>query len=346
MRSKKRITHVDVAKHAGVSTAVVSYVINDGPRPTSPDVRERVLQAIKTLDYHPNASARGLRAQQTRTIGLVFNDFLPMNVFFSSYSASILTGLTAQLKARGYYVLIYPLDVGEDIQGLERLLRSQRVDGVVVRLAQEPPHTDTLLEAIAAASVPCVCIEQPGAERFGFSSITYDDRRGAYEATSYLIAQGHRRIGHIYGDLRYLTARLRLDGYRCALSDHGIHVNDELITGGTWTAETARAGVAHLFSSGHPPTAIFVASDDLAFIVIEEIRSRNYRIPADVSVIGFDDVELARQKDPPLTTVRIPLIELGRRAVDLVLDTIQAGSDNISTRAEVLPVELVRRASA
>src|SRR5215468_704547 len=150
MRSKKRVTHLDVAKHAGVSTAVVSYVINDGPRPTSPEVRERVLQAIKALDYHPNASARGLRAQQTRTIGLIFNDFLPMNVFFSSYSASILTGLTAELKARGYYVLVYPIDVGEETLGLERLLRSQRVDGVVVRLAQEPPHTDALLEIIAA----------------------------------------------------------------------------------------------------------------------------------------------------------------------------------------------------
>jgi LacI family transcriptional regulator len=226
------------------------------------------------------------------------------------------------------------------------LLRSQRVDGVVVRLAQEPPHTDTLLEAIAAASVPCVCIEQPGAERFGFSAITYDDRRGAYDATSYLIAQGHRRIGHIYGDLRYLTARLRLDGYRSALSDHGIHVDDELIAGGTWTAETARTGVAQLFSIARPPTAIFVASDDLAFIVIEELRKREYHIPADVSVIGFDDVELARQKDPPLTTVRIPLIEMGRRAADLVLDAIQAEHDDISMRAVVLPVELVRRGSA
>ena len=133
MRSKKRITHVDVAKHAGVSTAVVSYVINDGPRPTSPDVRERVMRAIRDLDYHPNAVARGLRARRTNTIGFVVDDYHSLDVFVSPYSARILTGLTAQLKARGYYLLLYPLDIGEDMSDIELLLRSGRLDGIVLR---------------------------------------------------------------------------------------------------------------------------------------------------------------------------------------------------------------------
>src|ERR1700712_2441503 len=130
MPSQKRITHLDVAKRAGVSTAVVSYVINNGPRPTSPEMRERVIKAIQELDYHPNAVARGLRAQRTNTIGFVFEDFNSLNVFITPYSAGILTGLTSQLKARGYYMLLFPMDVGENMHDVELLLRSGRLDGI------------------------------------------------------------------------------------------------------------------------------------------------------------------------------------------------------------------------
>lgn len=346
MRSKKRITHLDVAKRAGVSTAVVSYVINDGPRPTSPEVRERVMQAIRELDYHPNAVARGLRARRTNTIGFVVDDYNSLDVFVSPYSARILTGLTSQLKARGYYLLLYPMDIGEEMHDIERLLRSGRLDGIVVRLVQDPPDTDALLEVIARTHVPCVCIERPGAPRFGFSAVTYDDKRGAYAATSYLITQGHRRIGHISGDRRYSTARARLDGYRQALADYGIAADDTLVYGDDWAPEIAREGVARLLGLESPPTAIFAASDNLAINAIEELRARGRQVPDDMAVIGFDDIEMARELVPPLTTVRIPLFEIGRRAADLLLDVVQAEHDDIAGRLEVVPVELVRRGSA
>ena len=346
MRAKKRVTHLDVAKRAGVSTAVVSYVINDGPRPTSPEVRERVIRAIRELDYHPNAVARGLRARRTNTIGFVVDDYNSLDVFVSPYSARILTGLTSQLKARGYYLLLYPMDIGEDMNDIELLLRSGRLDGIVVRLVQDPPDTDALLEVIARTHVPCICIERPGAPRFGFSAVTYDDKRGAYAATSYLIAQGHRRIGHICGDRRYSTARGRLEGYRRALADHGIAADDTLVYGDDWAPEVARAGVARLLELESPPTAIFVASDNLAINTIEELRRRGRHVPDDMAVIGFDDIEMASELVPPLTTVRIPLLEIGQRAADLLLDIVQAEHDDIAGRLEVLPVELVRRGSA
>lgn len=346
MRSKKRVTHRDVAKRAGVSTAVVSYVINDGPRPTSPEVRERVIKAIQELDYHPNAVARGLRARRTNTIGFIVNDYNPLKVFVSSYSATVLTGLTAQLKSQHHYVLVYPMVVGEDMHDVELLLRSGRLDGVVVRLVQDPPETDALLELIAATHVPCVCIERPGSARFGFRSVTYDDRRGAYDATQYLIARGHRRIGHIRGDLRYSTARARLDGYRQALATHAIPVDEALIFGDVWSPATARVGVRRLLALPRPPTAIFAASDDFAFNIIEELRMRGRRVPEDIAVIGFDDIELGAEMTPPLTTVRIPLIEMGRRAADMLLETIQAGHDDSHQRIDVLPVELVQRGTA
>src|SRR5205823_451521 len=116
---EKRVTHRDVAQLAGVSTAVVSYVINNGPRPTSPEVRERVMKAIRELDYHPNAFARGLRAHRTNTIGFIVNDYYALTVFLSGYTAAILTGLTMQLKAHGYYILVYPMPIGEDLNDIE-----------------------------------------------------------------------------------------------------------------------------------------------------------------------------------------------------------------------------------
>ena len=346
MRSKKRVTHLDVAKLAGVSTAVVSYVINNGPRPTSPEVRERVLWAIRKLDYHPSAVARGLRAQRTNTIGFVVDDYYSLDVFVSPYSARILTGLTARLKSRGYYVLLYPMDIGEDLTGVDLLLRSGRLDGIVVRLVQDPPDTDALLSVIAATGVPCVTIERPGAPGFGFSAVTYDDQRGGYAATSYLIERGHRRIGHISGDPRYSTARGRLDGYRRALADRGIAGDDELIYGDDWAPEVGRASVTHFLGLRNPPTAIFAASDDLAIRAIEALRANGRRVPEDVAVVGFDDIQAAGELDPPLTTMRIPLLDLGQRAADLLLDVIQTEHDDVPPRQETLPVELVRRGSA
>jgi LacI family transcriptional regulator len=345
MRSKQRVTHRDVAARAGVSTAVVSYVINDGPRPTSPEVRERVLRAIHELDYHPNAMARGLRARRTNTIGLIIDDYSPLDVFISPYSARILTGLTAQLKSHGYYVLLYPLDIDEEIRNIELLLRSGRLDGVVVRLVQDPPDSDALLEMITRTGVPCVTIERPGAARFNLCGVSYDDQRGAYEATSYLIARGHRRIAYLNGDPRYASARGRLAGYRQALLDHGLPLDTALICGGDWDPAVARQQVGQLWQRSMLPTALFAASDNLAMAAIDTFRARGLRVPEDVAVIGFDDIDLASEITPALTTVRIPLTEIGRRAADLVVDQIESPEAARPAQTDIVPFELVVRAS-
>src|SRR5260221_209582 len=137
MPTRKRVTHQDVAKLAGVSTAVVSYVINNGPRPTSPEIRERVLLAIAELDYHPSALARSLRSQRTNTIGYIASDFYdmgPIQIFTAPSSSAILTGLVTETKAQGYYLMVYPIGVDETLSQLQVLLRSGRLDAVVVRL--------------------------------------------------------------------------------------------------------------------------------------------------------------------------------------------------------------------
>ncbi|MGH2558002.1 MAG: LacI family DNA-binding transcriptional regulator [Thermomicrobiales bacterium] len=340
---RKPATQRDVARRANVSTAVVSYVINNGPRPTSPEVRERVLQAIADLDYHPNAFARGLRARRTHTIGFVANDFHPLESFGSHYLASILSALTAELKAHGYYLLMYPLMIGEDLTPLDQLLRSERLDGVVVRLVQDPPATDALLDLITRSGIPAVCIERPGAARFALRSVTYDDAAGAHAATSYLVDRGHTRVAHLHGDLRYATGRARLKGYKQALSDAGLPVDSHLIRGCTWSTSRATREMRRLLGIADPPTAVFAASDDIALGALEALRADGRRVPEDVALVGFDDIPLAQELTTPLTTVRIPLADIGRRAAHMLT---HEGDEDRNALVDVLPVKLIRRASA
>ena len=273
-RSRKRVTHRDVARLAAVSTAVVSYVINNGPRAASPEARARVLKAIEDLDYHPNAVARGLRAQRTHTIGFIARDYSPLDVFVSPFSAAVLTGLAVELKDNGYYLLVHPLGIGEDLAPLGRLLRSGRLDGVVVRLVDSTPNSDALLELVAAAGLPCVCLERPVDPRFGFGSVLFNNVDGGHTATAYLVSQGHRRIAHLGGDPLYESARARRVGYERALREAGLPIDAQLIQGGSWDPTTVDAAVRTLRGLADPPTAIFAANDSLAFRAVEDPPQR------------------------------------------------------------------------
>ena len=264
-----------MAERANVSTAVVSYVINNGPRQTSPAVRERVL--------------------------------------------------AAELKPRGDYLLLYPLTIDEDPAALAALLCSGHLDGIVLRVVQDPPATDHLIELVQRTEIPCVWIERPAAPRFGLTSVTYDDLGGGYLATRRLIERGHRRIAHLQGDVRYATAWDRLAGYKRALSEAGRPIDERLIRAASW--EMAEAA-----------TAIFAASDDMALGVVERLRALGRRMPDDVAVVGFDGIPLRRDIDPPLITIRVPFHELGRRAAELVLGPPKQADP---AHQETLPVELM-----
>jgi DNA-binding LacI/PurR family transcriptional regulator len=343
--ARKRVTHRDVARHAGVSPAVVSYVINGGPRGTSAAARARVLEAIQELAYQPNSLARALRIQRTHTIGFVSCDFSPLDVFVSPYSAGILTGLAAELAARGYYLLVYPLLAGDDAAPLRALLRGGRLDGVVLRLVEDAPRTNAVLEAVSEAGMPCVCVERTGDPRFGFGAITFDDDRGAYDATRYLVSRGHRRIAHVQGDPHYASARARRAGYERALADSGLELESELIQGDSWTPARADASVGRLLALVDPPTAIFAASDSLAFRAVEVLRAAGRRIPDDVAVVGIDDVAVASEMVPPLTTVRIPLAEIGRRAAHRIADLVDAAGEGLAYH-ETVPLQIIQRSTA
>jgi len=339
----QRITHLDVARRAGVSPAVVSYVINNGPRATSAGARERVLRAIEELNYHPHAFARGLRSQRTHTVGFLARDYSPLDLFVSPYSAGVLTGLTAELNEHGYYLLVHPLLIGEDLDRVGALLQSGRLDGLVLRLVESAATAnDSLLELIASTHIPCVCLEQPPDRRFGFDSVVFDSVAGAHAATAYLITRGHRRIAHLQGDPLYDSARERRRGYERALQEAGLPIDADLIRGDSWDPASADAAVRALCALADPPTAIFAANDNLAFRALGILHVAGLRVPEDVALVGFDDIPLAAEMVPPLTTMRIPLVEIGRRASGRVLQMIES-STRSSAQTDVIVPELVQR---
>jgi len=343
MEQKRRVTLKDVAARAGVSTAVVSYVINQGPRPTSKDLNERVHRAIAELDYHPNHAARGLRARRTRTIAISTYDYQPSSSFFSHYLGVVLAAMTEALQSNGYYLLLIPFAIDSNLTQLRQLLGEGRVDAIAMRFVTDPPSSDAVLDVIAEANLPCVCIERPGALRFGFPSVTYDDREGGRLAMEHLLGKGHRRIAHIHGDLRYASAQARLASYRGALNAAGLLFDPSLLVGSPWDMKVARVATQQLLDLGDPPSAIFAASDDLAIGAVQAIEHRGLSVPHNIAVIGFDDIPFSNQMMPRLSTVRLPLEEMGRRAAAL-LSSGWAVSDG--PRDVSLPVELILRETA
>jgi LacI family transcriptional regulator len=301
-----------------------------------------VLRAIEELNYHPHAFARGLRSQRTHTVGFLARDYSPLDLFVSPYSAGVLTGLTAELNEQGYYLLVHPLLIGEELDRISALLRSGRLDGLVVRLVESAAANDALLELIASARIPCVCLEQTADRRFGFDSVVFDSAAGAYAATAHLVARGHRRIAHLQGDPLYDSARERRRGYENALRDAGLPIDPELIRGDSWDPASADAAVRALCGLDDPPTAIFAANDNLAFRTLGILHVAGLRVPEDVALVGFDDIPLAAEMVPPLTTMRIPLVEIGRRASRRVLHMIDSNTPS-SAQTDVIIPELVER---
>jgi LacI family transcriptional regulator len=223
------------------------------------------------------------------------------------------------------------------------LLREKRVDGIAARFVTDPPETDSVLALIEESRVPCVCVERPGAERFGFSSVTYDDQEGGRLAVEHLLAQGHTRVAHIHGDMRYASAQARLASYESALRAAGLAIDPDLIVGSPWGTREANVVTQRLLDLADPPTAIFAASDDLAIGAVQAIEHRGRSVPRDLAVIGFDDIPLSDEMMPRLSTVRLPLEEMGRQTAKL----LTSDSVDLSRQQNVsLPVELILRETA
>lgn len=304
-------TMKDVAERAGVSITTVSHVVN-GTRFVSEKVRDRVTGVMEELGYRPNILARGLRRGESGTVGLIVPDVT------NPYFAEIARSVEDACAERGYGVILCNSDGRPERQKMAvEVLASNRVGGLILVNVGVTRREAALFEGL---SIPMVMLDReiPGVP---LDSIQIDNARGGFQATEHLLALGHRRIACLAGPSQVSPSGDRVDGYRQALKQAGIPVDPELIFTGDFTPEGGHACAGQIMTMGKArPTALFACNDLMAFGAITGFSENGLRIPADISVIGFDDISLASYCNPTLTTVAQPRHEMGQMAVKILLE--------------------------
>ena len=319
-----------MAARAGVGVATVSRVMN-GSASVRPATRERVLDAIKALNYRPSSVARSLSLQRTMVVAAL----LPW--FTNPSAVQRVRGIVEGLSSSQYDLMVFDIESeARQRRAFELFDRGDRADGLLV-VSTLPPEQE--VERIRAARIPCILVD---AVHPALPSIAVDDVGGGEVATRHLVELGHRRIALI-GDpppeFRFEWSRDRTRGYERALRQAGIEVRPEYVREGTRLLHVARAIAVELLSLPERPTAIFASSDTQALGALEAARGFGISVPQELSIVGFDDIEVASYVG--LTTVRQPLAESGRRGAELLLRAL--GGRPVDLRTELLPLELVVR---
>ncbi|MFC5955604.1 LacI family DNA-binding transcriptional regulator [Streptomyces pratens] len=343
-RGGGRPTLEEVAARAGVGRGTVSRVINGSPR-VSDATRALVEAAVAELGYVPNTAARALAANRTDAIALVVPE--PETRFFAEpYFSDMLRGVGAALSDTEMQLLLIFAGSDRERQRLADYLAAHRVDGVLLVSVHAD---DPLPDMLAQLEIPAV-ISGPRSAAETLTSVDSDNYGGARHAVEHLLGRGRRRIAHITGRLDVYGAQRRVDGYRDALRDAGHPADDLMIEAGDFSEEGGRSAMTALLERRPDLDAVFAASDVTAAGARHALREAGRRIPDDVALVGYDDSAIARHMDPPLTSVRQPIEEMGRRMIDLLLaevaDRRPPASRELDRRQVVLATELVERASS
>ncbi len=327
------INITEVARRAGVSNATVSRVLAEKPY-VSEDVRQRVLRAVQELNYHPSRVARSLRVRTSQIIGLIISDI--QNPFFTS----LVRAVEDQAYANKYAIFLCNSDEDVAKENLYiDLMLSERVAGVIITPTRE---TGGPARKLIEAKVPVVSVDRRILD-LKVDTVVLDNVGAAYDLVSYLIAQGHRRIGAILGSQQMTTGHERHRGYKAALADHAIPLDPDLVRTGMPRETLGYQYANELLDVAVPPTAIFTGNNLLTIGALRAINERRLRIPEDIAIVGFDDVEWVSLIKPSLTVVAQPTYELGKMAATLVLDRI--ARPDLPIHEVVLKPELVIRES-
>ncbi|MET8677680.1 LacI family DNA-binding transcriptional regulator [Streptomyces sp. NPDC004647] len=333
-----RPTLEEVAARAGVGRGTVSRVINGSPR-VSDRTRAAVERAVAELGYVPNRAARALAGNRADAVALVIPE-PETRLFAEPYFSDIIRGVGAELADTDLQLLLTLIRTPKERQRLAQYLSAHRVDGVLLVSVHTDDPLPDLLEQI---EMPAVLSGRRSA-RESVPYVDSDNVGGARTAVEHLIERGRRRIATITGPLDMYVAQCRLDGYRQALTDAGIPADEDLVAGADFTEEGGRRAMRELLDRGADPDAVFAASDVMAAGARQVLRESGRRVPGDVALVGFDDSPVARHMDPPLTSVRQPIEEMGRAMARVLLEEI---AERSRARPQlVLPTELVVRASS
>jgi LacI family transcriptional regulator len=324
----------DVAALAGISYTTVSHVVNK-TRPVSEEVRVKVEAAIKTLDYVPSAVARSLKAKTTATIGLLVPNSL------NPYFAELARGIEDYCERNGYCVILCNSDDNPDKQrSYLRVLLEKRIDGLIVASAGGDAG---LVEGLAGVRTPMVIVDR-GLEGVNADMVRIDHEYGAYLATRHLLELGHRDIATIGGPASTSVAQMRLAGYCRALKEAGVEVARERMLESDFTS-TGGYNTAAILLENNPPSAIFAGNDMIGIGVLRAAAERNIRVPTELSVIGFDDIQMSRYVYPALTTVGQSILQLGEMAAEVLLRRI-ATPDMATDQRIVTPSIVLRESTA
>ena len=334
----RRATSRDVAKLAGVSQATVSLVLNSVPGARiSGHSRDRVIDAARQLDYHPNASARSLVRQKAGVLGLVLrqhNDFLGANAFLPR----VIAGLTSVTVPAGLRLLIEPIEDVSQPDAYSSLAREAHVDGMILSGVRSD---DEQLRGLSESEFPVVLWGRLTGSDLPFVDV--DNVAAAKTAVEHLIALGHRRIGCITnGPPQDTASASRLEGYRIALEARGLEYDPAIVRYGDFEERSGTEAMRELLGTDPRPSAVFVASDEVALGALKAARAMGLRVPQDIALVGFDDLPISEFVDPALTTMRVPARAIGAQAARMLIELITSGTTPASM---LLPTELVIRDS-
>lgn len=328
------ITIKDIAKMAGVSISTVSRVLNNS-KPVNEEIRKRVMEAVEQTGYRPNAMARGLVRNQSGLIGIIIPEF--KNTVFDG----VIDGVSSIAKVYGYDILLSMTggSLANEIHYLH-LFREKQVDGIVL---SSVGLKDEHIEIIQHSEIPCVLVGQVSHVP-SIPSVHVDNFSASYEAVTSLIQHGHRRIAMIRGPVEDIAAgHERSRGYRAAMADAGICVDESWIVASGFSVHDGYESMRKLIERGANPTAVFAAADRMAIGAMNYLFENGYHIPDDLSIVGFDDIDMSSVVRPKLTTVHYSANEIGMTAVRNLMKKIK-GEGTYAQHTE-LPHRLVMRDS-
>jgi DNA-binding LacI/PurR family transcriptional regulator len=325
----------DVARAAGVAASTVSRYLN-GQLRVSPATEARVLEAVRELGYLPNVQARNLARRRSGVIGFVVPELR------NPYFGEIADFVVEAVERHGLLVLLCSTRSQEARQSAYiDLLATGAIDGM---LYLGSFRSNERLAAAIRGGLPVVVVDEPIAGLPPVHTVIMDDYAGGYQATSYLVALGHRRIAFVSGPSELGSVQERYRGYSDALRKGGLDPDQQIRLSGHFTEQFGMSALPHLLAAAEPPTAAFVPSDYIALGVLSAAEANGIRVPQDLSIVGFDDIRFSQYVRPRLTTIRSPLDRLAETGVDLLFERL--GDPDRPARTEVLPVELVVRESA
>jgi len=336
----KRATALDVAKAAGVSPTTVSFVLNhiEGMR-ISQETRERVLEAARTLNYHPDSSAQKMARGKTSVIGLVLRQN-PEKAYADLFIQDVMQGISSVIRENGYQLLFIPLPPEDKEKSYSKLINERHVDGLIV---SGPTEDDYELAEVFNEGAKIVMMGKIIGSNIPFIDI--DNQKAAETAVGHLAALGHERIAIITNaPLNFASSKDRLQGYKNVLEQNELLLDDRLVILGDRTPESGYQSMQQLLEIEPLPTAVFIASDTVALGSLNALYEKGIRVPEDMAVVGFDDIALARYVIPPLTTIHLPAYSLGLGAANMLIQQI---NNNFEESSEIiLQTRLVIRESS